>query len=211
MQTKTWARMGQILASAVMVLATTSAALAAITALSYASPVRAQAASAGIYDRGNALQVGSGFTATVIQTREVETGSRSSTQATGASLGGVLGALAGDKAGNGRWQSQVALGAVGALIGAKVGESAGTSKSLEIIAKDERSDRVLVVVMPEATEKLVAGDRVFVVQVGGSTRMVKMATQDAVPVPVTAPTPVLVPYQPYQEQPAMPVRVRYPY
>jgi len=127
---------------------------------------------AGVYGMNNSMMLGSVYEGTVVNVRPVHIESSNTAtytgRATGAALGGLLGSRLGQ--GNGR----IAAGILGAVLGGVAGndvanQASGYNGSEVIIAmKDHR----LVSVTQAGDPGFVPGEPVYVVQSGGTTRVV---------------------------------------
>lgn len=160
-----------------------------VTALT--APTAAEAQSGNIY-RGQSTQVASPtMRAVILQSREVAVEvtqtSRYGASAVGAVLGGAIGAKMGENSNTAR----VAMGLIGSLLGGLGGqataEKIGGSKAIEYIVQQmdgtRMSNRVMAITQPEPGPALNAGDRVFLIQTGGSWRVIADRQMASAPTP----------------------------
>jgi len=164
-------------------------------ALGFASGAFAQ--SGNVYSDRGSQQASEVTRAVILQTRDVLVEPQNSTRyaggAAGAALGGGVGALLGRKDS----KASTVLGLVGATLGGVVGnhvaQSWGATKSVEYIVKTEGDQRTpsrsLAITQPEPGPSLAAGDYVYLIQTGGTWRVVKAQLPPSVPAASSPATP----------------------
>lgn len=147
--------------------------------LGFASGAFAQSGS--VYSERGSQQASEVIRAVILQTREVlvepQNTARYAGGVVGAAIGGGLGAMLGRKDS----RASTVLGLVGATLGGVAGDRAAQSwaatKSVEYIVQTHSDQRVpprrLAITQPEPGPVLVAGDHVYLIQTGGTWRVVK--------------------------------------
>lgn len=127
--------------------------------------------SGSVYSRDEARKVQTVRTGTVESVRQVKLEGTKSPIGTVA--GGAVGGIAGSSIGNGHGRES----AVGAVIGAVIGGIAGAAAEEGITRKDALEITVkldgggLVAIVQEADEPFKAGDKVRLIESGGTTRV----------------------------------------
>ena len=128
----------------------------------------ASAQSGSVYGADQAQIVGSAERGVVLQAawRSVEASWQERT--TGAAIGS---AAAYHLAARKGWSAGLAAGGFGGLLGERIAAKIGEDKAQELLV--DVGGRVVVVLQPMPAEELVAGDRVYVLNSAGKTRVVR--------------------------------------
>lgn len=132
------------------------------------APLVSQQGNPNIYTRGQTMSPGHVVEGTVLQSRKVQIAAGSTMTGLGASIGGVLGAVAANKKG-------YAVQSVGALLGAvaggALGNAAGKTEGNEIVVQLADNSLRVIVQEPGAVAA-VAGERVLLLINGSEARVV---------------------------------------
>ena len=130
--------------------------------------------------------------AVVIQARDVEAEVSSTARNGGSAVGAVVGAALGAKLGDSN-NTKMALGLVGTVLGGLAGQSAtekiGGAKAVEYIVQmmdgERISDRVMAITQPAPAPTVTEGSPVYLIQTGGTWRVVPARQKLAQSEPVT--------------------------
>ena len=127
---------------------------------------------AGTYGMSNSMTLGRVYEGTVVQVRPVRIEASNTAAMTGNATGAALGGLLGSRAGNGN--GRIATGILGAVLGAWAGNTvadhvAGYNATEIVVAM---SDHRLVSITQAGDASLAPGEPVYVIQSGGTTRVV---------------------------------------
>ncbi|MDI9333720.1 MAG: hypothetical protein QM533_05030 [Cytophagales bacterium] len=122
------------------------------------------------YSRSDAMTQGRVIEAVVEQVRTVTLQSGEGCRASGALVGGMIGALLGRKETS--YQGQALVGMLGALGGSQVGGSICKDNGLELIVKLDTGGLLVVPQQVDPTQSFVKGQRVGLVQINGKSRII---------------------------------------
>lgn len=130
--------------------------------------------------------------ALVIQARDVEAEVSSASRYGGSAIGAVVGAALGAKLGEHSNNAKMALGLVGTVLGGLAGQTAtekiGGAKAVEYIVQmmdgDHVTNRVMAITQPAPAPTVAEGSQVYLIQTGGTWRVVpaRQALAQAQPV-----------------------------
>lgn len=130
--------------------------------------------------------------AVVIQARDVKAEVSTTGRYGGSAIGAVLGAGVGVKLGENSNSAKTALGLVGTVLGGLAGSAAaekiGGSSAVEYIVQmmdgDRLSNRLVAITQPAPAPAVAEGSQVYLVQTGGTWRVVPLRQTVVQPTPV---------------------------
>ena len=153
----------------------------------------AMAQSGNVYRLPSVQTSSSVMRAVVIQARDVEAEVSSTSRYGGSAIGAVVGAALGAKLGEHSNNAKMALGLVGTVLGGLAGQAAtekiGGAKAVEYIVQmmdgERISNRVMAITQPAPAPTVAEGSQVYLIQTGGTWRVVpaRQAMAQAQPVP----------------------------
>ena len=149
-------------------------------AVALLSSTDAMAQSGNVYRLPSVQTSSSVMRAVVIQTRDVETEVTPTSRYGGSAIGAVVGAAVGAKLGENSNNAKVALGLMGTVLGGLAGQAAtekiGGAKAVEYIVQmmdgDRISNRVMAITQPSPAPIVAEGSQVYLIQTGGTWRVV---------------------------------------
>ncbi len=152
----------------------------------------AMAQSGNVYRLPSVQTSSSVMRAVVIQARDVEAEVSSTSRYGGSAVGAVLGGALGAKLGEHSNSAKMALGLVGTMLGGLAGqavtENIGGAKAVEYIVQmmdgDHITNRVMAITQPAPAPTVAEGSQVYLIQTGGTWRVVpvRQAMAQAQPV-----------------------------
>lgn len=132
--------------------------------------------SGDVYANGEALSAGQSYGGVILDVRRVKLEPDSGKKMAGTTMGATLGGLAGVRS-TGSLDAKIAGATIGGIVGGWIGGVATTQlasqNALEVIVQTADGRAVVVVQTVAEADNLSIGQKVFVVNVRGNTRVVR--------------------------------------
>lgn len=142
--------------------------LLALSLLTFSTFGAAYAQSGSVYGADQAQVVGSAERGVVVQAAWRSVGATWQERTTGAALGSAAAYHLASRKG---WSAGLAAGGIGGLLGERIAAKVGEDRAQELLI--DVGGRVVVVLQPMPADELNAGDRVYLVNAAGKTRVIR--------------------------------------